>query len=197
MDKSQLRKELRQQRRDLDYLTQQSYSGEICRYLRLNPWIQAAKHIGLFIPNDGEPDILELLDYAVTSKKFLYLPCLNRLGRPQMVYRVWSPGELLTTNRYGIPEPRRGRSFPTWALSVVLVPLVAFDLQGNRLGMGAGFYDRTIQFRRGNKRKLPRLIGVAYDFQEVPAIEAQDWDIPLDLVVTNTGVVNPKSLGSE
>ena len=71
----------------------------------------------------------------------------------------------------------------------MLVPLVGFDGAGNRLGMGAGYYDRTFAFRHARRHwRGPRLIGVAYDCQEVDAIDDRAWDVPLDGVVTESGV---------
>jgi 5-formyltetrahydrofolate cyclo-ligase len=69
-------------------------------------------------------------------------------------------------------------------MSLVCLPLVAFDARGNRLGMGGGFYDRTLAFMR-NKGQKPSLAGCAYAFQEVPLLPAESWDIPLTLIVTD------------
>lgn len=192
MDNGQLRKNIRRQRRSMGQQELESRSDAICKRLRLNPWIKAAHQIALFLPNDGEPDITQLVHQLDTRKRSFYLPCLDNLGRSHMVFRRWRPNDWLTSNRFGIPEPLKGKIMPTWALSVVLVPLVAFDQQGSRLGMGAGYYDRTLYMRRGNSNLLPRLIGIAYDFQEVPAIEPAPWDVALDMVVTEKRTLCPE-----
>jgi 5-formyltetrahydrofolate cyclo-ligase len=96
-------------------------------------------------------------------------------------------------NAFGIDEPRApaSRRQPLLQLETVLVPLVGFDQAGHRLGMGAGFYDRALARRRDGTRawRRPRLVGVAFACQEVPAIEPSPWDVALDVVVTERGVI--------
>ena len=96
-------------------------------------------------------------------------------------------------NWYGIEEPvtgLRGQKFLR-ELDTVLVPTVAFDARGHRLGMGAGYYDRAMQRRRDRSRawRRPLLVGIAFGFQEVAAIEPQPWDVALDMIVTERGVL--------
>lgn len=118
------------------------------------------------------------------------LPVLHEDGR--LRFREWSAGQTLEPNRHGIPEPSQGPLVGAEALTVALVPLLAFDAQGNRLGQGGGWYDRSFAFRRTerdhapspDRTLVPRLIGIAYDCQQVDALEAADWDVPLDAVVT-------------
>jgi len=191
MDKAQLRKDIRKQRRELSPGQHSRNSEAICQRLGKHPWLLSAKHIALYLANDGEPDVLNLILQTPGHNRHFYLPCLDSYGRPHMVFRHWSPGDPLQPNRFGILEPLKGPVFPVWALSLVLLPLVAFDAHGNRLGMGAGYYDRTLIHRRGGKHLLPHLVGIAHDFQEVDAIKAEPWDIPLDLVVTNRRMVEP------
>lgn len=104
-------------------------------------------------------------------------------------FREWSAGQPLTPNRHGIPEPTQGPLLAADQLAVVLVPLLAFDAKGNRLGQGGGWYDRSFAFRRADSTSSgatpqPRLIGIAYDWQQVDALDAADWDVPLDAVAT-------------
>ena len=91
-------------------------------------------------------------------------------------------------NRFGIREPvdQKQHQVPAWRLSLVLMPLVGFDPQGNRLGMGGGFYDRTFAYR--TRRKTwpgPTLLGVAHHCQKVSALPVASWDIPLDAIITD------------
>src|SRR5262249_24852318 len=97
----------------------------------------------------------------------------------------------LRTNRHGIPEPdpRFARRIPARKLDLVLVPLVAFDAQGWRLGSGAGYYDRALRhLREGRHWRRPRLIGVGYEFQRVERLEPAPWDVPLDAILTPAGL---------
>ena len=101
----------------------------------------------------------------------------------------------LRPNRYGIPEPERGASprIAVRRLDLVLVPLVAFDARGRRLGSGAGFYDRCLQHLRAGRRwRRPKLIGVGYEFQRVAALAPATWDVPLDALLTEKGLYASK-----
>ena len=116
------------------------------------------------------------------------LPVLHGDGR--LRFREWSAGQPLAPNRHGIPEPSAGPLLDASGLAVVLVPLLAFDAKGNRLGQGGGWYDRSFAFRRtgdGEPRatqRSPRLVGIAYEWQQVDGLEAAEWDVPLDAVAT-------------
>lgn len=118
------------------------------------------------------------------------LPVLHEDG--QLRFREWSAGQALEPNRHGIPEPTQGPLRTADELAVVLVPLLAFDARGNRLGQGGGWYDRSFAFRRTERDRAtspgrtasPRLVGIAYDGQQVESLEAADWDVPLDAVAT-------------
>jgi 5-formyltetrahydrofolate cyclo-ligase len=95
-------------------------------------------------------------------------------------------------NRFGIPEPAVARR--DWRsarrLDVIVAPLVAFDRSGRRLGMGGGWYDRTLGFRRFHASfRRPWFIGLAYGFQEVARLEADAWDVPMDAVITEREAV--------
>lgn len=123
------------------------------------------------------------------------LPVLHTDG--VLRFREWSPGAALTANRHGIPEPADGPLIEARAMSVVLVPLLAFDARGQRLGQGGGWYDRSFAFRQPAARRAdappsstdiePWLIGIGYDWQRVEALDAADWDVPLDAVATPSG----------
>ena len=100
----------------------------------------------------------------------------------------WVPGAQLLTNQYGIrePDPRRQQGRPTWAIDVLLIPLVAFDAFGNRLGMGGGYYDRLLGDLARRPRR-PKLVGVAYHFQQVESLPTEPWDQRLDCVISDNG----------
>ena len=120
------------------------------------------------------------------------LPLLHADGH--LRFAGWRPGQALDTNRFGIPEPSTGPRFGADALAVVLVPLLAFDANGQRLGQGGGWYDRSFAFRQAPDRntgvaspspgKMPYLIGIGYDWQRVERLDARLWDVPLDAVAT-------------
>ncbi len=103
-----------------------------------------------------------------------------------MSFFIHSPEAPLTRNRFGIEEPPLSAPWiNTRALDLVLAPLVAFDDQGNRLGMGGGFYDQ--HFGALPKRLHPLLVGVAHELQRAEALPAAPWDVPLDGILTESG----------
>jgi 5-formyltetrahydrofolate cyclo-ligase len=119
-----------------------------------------------------------------------YLPVLVA-GR-RLRFAEWQPGVPLQPNRYGIPEPvcALPKTLRPAALDLVLLPLLAFDRQGNRLGSGAGYYDRSFAFLREVARPArPLLVGVGYHFQEVPALVPQPLDVSLDFVATDRELI--------
>lgn len=119
--------------------------------------------------------------------KTCYLPILDTLGANKLWFAPFTRCSKLKYNRFGIPEPQvpKRHWVRAQSLNLVLTPLVAFDMQGNRLGMGGGFYDRTLAFL--NRRQYwfkPQVIGIGYDFQKTTGLIRQSWDVPLDGVVT-------------
>ena len=181
-----LRRDMRRQRRALPVHERQQAALRLGRRLGQQLWFRRARHIGSYLPTAGEIDTLPALQRHWRRDTHLYLPVISTHPEVSMRMIGWIPGEQLLTNRYGIrePDPRRHQGRPLWALDLLLVPLVAFDAAGNRLGMGGGFYDRLLAGLSRHPRR-PRLVGVAYRFQQVACIPVQPWDRPLDLVITD------------
>lgn len=105
--------------------------------------------------------------------------------------------DALITNRFGIDEPDTPlhQTTRSYGLDLVLMPLVAFDIEGNRLGMGKGYYDRTLKFLHLRRHwRKPRLVGIAYELQKFEQLPKQAWDIPLDAIVTEKAVYNINQL---
>jgi 5-formyltetrahydrofolate cyclo-ligase len=107
-----------------------------------------------------------------------------------MVFQRIEPGERLRRNRFGIPEPviRTARQRRVWALDLLLIPLVGFDGNGGRLGMGGGFYDRSLAYRAMRKKShKPTLLGLAHECQRVDRLPLESWDVALQATVTDQG----------
>lgn len=183
--KQQLRRQIRAARRALGRHQQRTASRRLCARLALCAELKRAHHIGLYWPMDGEIDPRPLLK-RFPHKRF-YLPALPRSGRTAMTFLHWPGASLRYRNRYGIPEPVLGRSasISPERLDLVLLPLVAFDPSGARLGMGAGYYDRTFAFKHHRPGTGPDLVGVAHQLQCVDHLPMESWDIPLKLVATD------------
>lgn len=125
------------------------------------------------------------------SGKELYLPVITDLRAGEMVFQRHSFAERLQVNAFGIlqPEYQPSRVIPAKRLDLIIAPLLAFDAQGNRAGMGGGFYDRIMSFRHyGWQRPRPFYLGLAYERQRAGWLSKQHWDVPLDAVLTELGV---------
>ncbi|MCK7596439.1 5-formyltetrahydrofolate cyclo-ligase [Microbulbifer sp. CAU 1566] len=197
--KTQLRRQIRAARRALSQYQQRLASQRLCARLALSPELKRARHIGIYWPMDGEIDPRPLL--ARFPDKHFYLPALPRGNRSTMTFLHWTGSPLRYRNRYGIPEPlvrrnqpsgiapgktsRIAKVRPPHKMDLVLLPLVAFDPSGARLGMGAGYYDRTFAFKRLRPGSGPKLVGIAHQLQCVHQLTVESWDIPLSLVATD------------
>jgi 5-formyltetrahydrofolate cyclo-ligase len=173
---------MRMRRRSMAPVRRQLATRAILRHLRSLPAYRRARRIALYWPADGEPDVRALATHARMHGKELYLPVVAHGGA--MSFAPWRRATRLRQNRYGIPEPVGGRQRVSASrLDLIIIPLVAFDAHGNRLGMGGGYYDRALAARRHR----PSLIGIAFSLQQAPAVPVEPWDVPLDAVITERG----------
>lgn len=123
----------------------------------------------------------------------IFLPVLYEVIDPRLRFAQLDQQTRWKLNRYGIAEPlcKWHQSLHPRELDIVLMPLVAFDRSGQRLGMGGGFYDRSLGFRRHRKHWIkPRLIGIAHSCQEHPSLPHQPWDVPLDAIITEQEIIH-------
>lgn len=185
--RGEIRKTLRRRRRSLTATEQIQAARRLAQQLLANPELYRARHIAIYLPNDGEIDPRPYIQRARLRGVQFYLPVLHPFHDGKMVFSPYSAHTALRPNRFGIPEPDfvGKRKRPAWALDAVLMPLVGFDLEGGRLGMGGGFYDRTFEFVRRTPRLAPKLIGLAHEIQRVVRLPIEPWDIPLQGIVTD------------
>ena len=191
-DKNLLRKRLRRARRALTAEEQSQAAGELLfRLLRIET-ISQGNRIALYLPNDGEIDPSHMIKWCEQNNRHSYLPIVRQVDkRNWLKFAEVRSDSRLEPNRFGILEPVVDEN--SWLdareLDVVLLPLVGFDGEGNRIGMGAGFYDTTFEFLKHEKSNhKPQLIGIAHEIQKVERIDAESWDVPLTMVVTNRAV---------
>ena len=186
--KIELRRALREQRRALPPDARHLAARQLAVHLTETPAFRASKRIGCYLANDGEIETDAVIAHIRRQRKHCFLPVLSRLSHDRLWFAPAAPGAELVTNRYGILEPLVPASALVRAqhLDLLLLPLVGFDRAGHRLGMGGGFYDRSLEFLRHRRVwRKPHVIGLAYDFQQVAALPGDAWDVPLDAVVTD------------
>jgi len=155
------------------------------------PEFMTDRRIGGYWAVDGEVPLMALIGGLLARNQEYCLPVIG--ADRQLRFAPWRPGEEITANRYGIPEPAcepAGLLQPS-ELDVVLVPLLGFDRRGHRLGFGGGYYDRSFAFLHGRKDVgKPVLVGIAYSLQEVAALDEQPWDVHLDYVATERELID-------
>jgi 5-formyltetrahydrofolate cyclo-ligase len=185
------------------------------------PEFSAARVVAGYWPTAQEVDLVALWKRLSGSGVHVCLPRIGPPGTTSMQFVHWNPTADMGANRYGIPEPT-GASTPLESLDVIVLPCSAIDDAGTRVGMGAGFYDRALKRLAGTPpgaagpssvpvspasdgipadpdtphRDRALLVGVAYDCQRVPSdtrIIGQDWDVGVDLVVTESATIEPDS----
>lgn len=188
------RRHLQEQRRQLSPAQQSAAAQHVLERVIKQHVLDAYQHIAFYYPVQGELDPRPIIEYAWTQGKTCYLPILQTAPNKVLHFAPYSSDALLQPNRYGIPEPQQteAQCITGEQLELVFVPLVAFDTKGNRLGMGAGFYDTTFAFTQKNCQDV-QLIGLAYEFQRVHALNPQPWDIPLDTIITEETLCNTGS----
>lgn len=190
LTKKELRNKLRQKRRSLSRLQQRTASIQLKNHLNVSGLLLRAKHIALYLSNDGEICPMALMQSLWKRNKYCYLPAIHPLKENHLVFCRVTPATRFEANRFGIPEPvfRYSQKLPARHLSLVLLPLVAFDPEGNRMGMGGGYYDRTFGFKQLGHQSIrtpPKLVGLAHELQKQDQLAVDSWDIPLCGIITD------------
>ncbi|MFJ5430515.1 5-formyltetrahydrofolate cyclo-ligase [Pectobacterium actinidiae] len=183
--RQQIRQAVRQQRRLLTPEQQSRFAQQACDRVMVHPKIIRADSVAVFLSFDGELETSPLIQQLWQQEKRVYLPVLHPFRTGHLLFLRYAPDTELVRNRLKIMEPHLDvrQVLPLPQLDILLTPLVAFDRQGQRLGMGGGFYDRTLQYRNLMSRG-PYPIGLAHDCQMVDALPVESWDIPLPEIIT-------------
>ena len=192
--KDALRKKLRDQRGRLSAGLLYQKSAKIIQQVKQSEVFINASRVGIYLAVNGEADPSELTETASLEpiNKQYYLPVLSDKKNQGLEYVEVTKNSVFKNNKFSIPEPIHNEEslIKIDILDLVIVPLVGFDRKGNRLGMGGGYYDRCFSFKK-NKQGKPILMGFAYDFQEVEPLNAEDWDVPLDAIATESDLIIP------
>ncbi|MBA0168516.1 5-formyltetrahydrofolate cyclo-ligase [Pectobacterium sp. CFBP8739] len=183
--RQQIRQTVRQSRRLLTPDQQALFAQQACERVIAHPRIIGAESVAVFLSFDGELDTSPLIQQLWQQGKRVCLPVLHPFRAGHLLFLRYAPDTELVRNRLKIMEPRLDvrQVLPLPQLDVLLTPLVAFDRHGQRLGMGGGFYDRTLQYRNQMSHG-PYPIGLAHDCQQVDALPVESWDIPLPEIIT-------------
>jgi len=151
--------------------------------------LQSHWRIALYAALPWELDATPLMALATSRGCRIYLPCIDRQHTSRRMRFVQMRGPW-RRNRLGIAEPLAGATLGARWLDLVFLPLVGFDRHGVRLGTGGGYYDRAFAFRMWRRAwHAPRLVGLAYSFQELESIGAAAHDVRMDAVVTEEGIM--------
>lgn len=159
---------------------------EHCQQLAL---FEGSQHVAIYFTNDGELDTGPLINYLWAQKINVYLPVIHPFCAGHLLFLHYTQNTQMKENRFGIAEPELTVSgiIPLTKLNILFTPIVAFDDIGNRLGMGGGFYDRTLNtlFKYPNKTS-PQVIGLAHEVQKSPKLPTEAWDIQIPHILTPT-----------
>lgn len=183
IDRDHLRQHVRGTRRAIPASQRIPAAENLARHLLSLPFVPQTGPVAGYWAMDGEIALHAWQLQLPTALTY----CLPVLSGDVLRFAPWRPGAALVTNRYGIPEPDVAPSALIDAvdMAMVIVPCVGFDRDGNRLGMGGGWYDRSFSFRR-SRHPPPWLVGAAFAIQQVGAIPIEDWDVRLDAICTES-----------
>ena len=195
IDRVQLRRELRTQRRAIPAQQRIAAADTLAEHLLALAFAPDSGYVAGYWAMDGEIALhrwqLQLPAHAIYCLPVLHDDNLLR-------FAPWRPGDALVTNRFGIPEPDvdPASALPPEAMSLVVMPLVGFDNDGHRLGMGGGWYDRSFAFRSA-AMPPPWLVGVGFEVQHVDTLEVEAWDVRPDAICTETRTLLAKPFTSK
>jgi 5-formyltetrahydrofolate cyclo-ligase len=188
ISRADLRAAARRARNILPPQIQQQRALTIARHVLSLRRVRARQKIAAYLAVGSELDTRPLLRGMLTRGCEIYLPRIESWRGKRLRFVAIRSGPL-RRNRCGIAEPAGLQVGGARWMGVVLLPLLAYDVLGNRLGSGAGFYDRALAFRRLRRVwRGPLLLGLAHSEQQIDRIENQSHDVPLDGVITELGL---------
>lgn len=189
-DRALIRQHLNLKRKALTTTFQNKAAEALAHRLKNDIAVKEAKHIALYLANNGELDLKPFIHWCWQQQKSIYLPIVHPFSKGNLLFLHYDNNSTMVVNQYKIKEPKLDvRDIkPIQQLDMILTPLVAFDSKGARVGMGGGYYDRTLanwykQYSQ-NKTNILSVIGVAHDCQQIAKVPSETWDIPLPKIVT-------------
>ena len=187
-----IRKTMKDRRAKLSLADLNQAADKLAFNANAYPLFSSAKRVATYLPSNGEisPHVLQS---KILNRTDCFLPYINDFKHSTMQF--FSSKNALRKNKFNIFEPvPAGKMLRAHEFDLILLPLVAFDRSGNRIGMGGGFYDRALSFcKQSPFLKRPKLVGLAHHFQEQAQLTPQTWDIPLDAVLTDQQLIKISS----
>lgn len=185
LSRQSIRQNIRTARRALSDEQQNADAQKLLTHLIKLDKVQQSKKIAISLAFDGEIQTLPFIEWCWENNKQVYLPVLHPFSKGHLLFLHYTVQTEMLKNKYGIAEPKLNQQLicPVEALDLICTPLVAFDNQGNRIGMGGGYYDRTLSpwFLQ---QTGPYPIGLAHDCQLVAELPIASWDVPLPKIIT-------------
>ena len=183
----ELRQRNRKLRANLETAQLESAANALAEQILSLADYHSAQRVAAYFAVNGEIGLSPIIDHALAQGKEVYLPNLDQRS---LRFSPYFHDQKMRNNKFRLPEPdvEDSEMLAPEALDLVLAPLVVFDRDRNRIGMGGGFYDRSFAFRKHAESTRPVLIGVAHELQKVNRIVPEDWDVRLDLIVTDQAI---------
>jgi 5-formyltetrahydrofolate cyclo-ligase len=186
--RKRLRKLFRNKRLSLSKEQQTQAAQQLVKQFQQLTLFHGAQNVALYLSFNGEINTQPLIDYLWSIKCRVFVPILHPFCKGHLLFQEFSQHTPMHKNHFGISEPKLDaqRVCPLENLDILFTPLVAFDLTGNRLGMGGGFYDRTLAgLVNENKSNQAIVVGLAHELQLTSTLPSATWDIGLPYVLTS------------
>ncbi len=184
MDRNKIRKSIRETRKAIPVSLQKVFAEQAAK--RAMQWLVnfEFQSVALYLTNDGELDTQPLIEALWEMEKTVYVPVLHPFCTGYLIFIEYSKSSPMVRNQYGISEPKLEltKLIPVSYLDVIFTPLVAFDELGNRMGMGGGYYDRTLSHI--DECRSINIAGFAHECQKIERLPTEAWDVPLRNIIT-------------
>ena len=182
MDREWLRRQIKEKRESLSKEEAREHTHHATEILFNTDFYKESKKIAIYFSMKQELNTQLIMQGILSEGKSCYLPKITSVRNSQMSFVEYKENDPCEKNKFGINEPclEERKTIQVQDLDLVIAPLLAFDVNGNRLGMGAGYYDRALE----RKKEKPFFCGLAYSFQEIDLLPTEEWDVPLNAVVT-------------
>ena len=177
-----IRKRLKERRSSLSNNYCNDYGKFISKIVLSFIQKHSSLKIGLYVSFGNEVRTMKLIEKIISLEKEVYLPVQNFINET-LVFRQYTKDSKLIENQNKILEPKMGKEIDPEDLDIIFIPLLAFDKNLNRVGMGKGYYDKTLHGKKAGK-----LVGLAYDFQEISNAFPEDHDVVMNAIITSKNI---------